>query len=77
MTIGEDRVRIKFNPSADGLVDKIKQKSAELIDLCEEGKRRDFDTTTTNPEVNRLWSLAQTHYEDAAMWGVKAATYSK
>ena len=32
-TIGEDRVRIKFNPSADGLVDKIKQKSAELIDL--------------------------------------------
>lgn len=29
MSIGEDRVRTKFNPSADGIVDKIKQKSAE------------------------------------------------
>jgi len=35
MTIGEDRVRIKFNPSADTTVDRIKQKTAELIDFCE------------------------------------------
>ena len=64
MSIGEDRVRIKFNPSADGIVDKIKQKSAELIDLCETLKTKDA----------RLAALAQTHYEDAAMWAVKAAT---
>ena len=64
MTIGEDRVRVKFNPSADGVVDQIKQKSAELIDLCETLKTKD----------PRLASLAQTHYEDAAMWAVKAAT---
>lgn len=64
MTIGEDRVRIKFNPSDDSLVNKIKQKSAELIDLCEELKGKD----------PRLAALAQTHYEDAAMWAVKAAT---
>jgi len=64
MTIGEDRVRTKFNPSADGTVDLIKQKSAELIDLCEALKSKDA----------RLASLAQTHYEDAAMWAVKAAT---
>lgn len=64
MTIGEDRVRIKFNPSANSLVDQIKQKSAELIDLCEQLKAKDA----------RLASLAQTHYEDAAMWAVKAAT---
>jgi hypothetical protein len=25
-------------------------------------------------EVKRLCALAQTHYEDAAMWAVKAAT---
>ena len=64
MTIGEDRVRTKFNPSADSLVDQIKHKSAELIDICEGLKAKDA----------RLASLAQTHYEDAAMWAVKAAT---
>ncbi len=64
MTIGEDRIRTKFNPSNDSLVDQIKQKSAELIDLCETLKAKD----------TRLASLAQTHYEDAAMWAVKAAT---
>jgi hypothetical protein len=64
MSIGEDRVRTKFNPSADTVVEQIKQKSAELIDLCETLKAKDA----------RLASLAQTHYEDAAMWAVKAAT---
>jgi len=68
MSLGEDRVRIKFNPSADGLVDRIKQKSAELIDLCE---------TELKPLDPRLAALAQTHYEDAAMWAVKAATTGK
>lgn len=65
MSLGEDRVRIKFNPSDDSLVSQIKQKSAELIDLCEEHlKHKDA----------RCASLAQTHYENAAMWAVKAAT---
>jgi hypothetical protein len=64
MTIGEDRVRTKFNPSNNTLVDQIKNKSAELIDLCEKLKEKDA----------RLASLAQTNYEDAAMWAVKAAT---
>jgi hypothetical protein len=70
MTIGEERVRTKFNPSADGLVDKIKQQTAALIDLCAE-------TEAALPETRRLWSLAMTHYEDAAMWAVKAATAEK
>jgi hypothetical protein len=63
-SIGEQRVRTTFNPSSDGVVDKIKQKSAELINLCEELKEKD----------GRLASLAQTAYEEAAMWAVKAAT---
>lgn len=63
-TIGEQRVRVSFNPSADSAVDQIKQKSAELIDLCETLKAKD----------GRLASLAQTAYEEAAMWAVKAAT---
>ncbi len=64
MSVGEDRVRTKFNPSAESLVDQIKQKSAELIDLCETLKAKD----------SRLASLAQTSFEEAAMWAVKAAT---
>jgi hypothetical protein len=76
MTIGEDRVRVKFNPSADGLVDKIKQKSAELIDLCEEMKAK-AQKAGSESETIRLCALAQTHYEDAAMWAVKAATTGK
>lgn len=63
-TIGESRVRTSFNPSANGTVDQIKQKTAELIDMCEDLKVKD----------GRLASLAQTAYEEAAMWAVKAAT---
>ena len=31
---------IKFNPSDNSLVAQIKQKSAELIDLCDNGQRQ-------------------------------------
>lgn len=63
MTKGEQRVRTKFNPGANSTVDQIKQKTAELIDLIED---HGLDP--------RLTSLAQTAYEEAAMWAVKAAT---
>ncbi len=72
MTIGEYRVRIKFNPSDNSLVSQIKQKSAELIDLCE--KHKGASASEDDREIDRLWALAQTHYEDAAMWAVKAST---
>jgi len=61
---GERRVRIMFNPSGDGVVHEIKTKAAELINLCETLKGKD----------PRCAALAQTHFEDAAMWAVKAAT---
>jgi hypothetical protein len=66
MTVGENRVRFNptFNPSVSRVVDQIRQKTAELIDICEGLKAQDA----------RLASLAQTHYEDAAMWAEKAAT---
>ena len=69
MAIGEDRVRVSFNPSQDSFVDRLKAKSAELINDCANG----FDETT-NPETRRLWSLAMTAIEEGAMWAVKAAT---
>lgn len=64
LSIGEGRVRTQFNPSNNSTVDQIKQKTAELINLVEDLKQKD----------GRLASLAQTAYEEAAMWAVKAAT---
>lgn len=63
-TLGEARVRTDFNVTGSTVVDVIKQKSAELINLCESLKEKD----------GRLASLAQTSFEEAAMWAVKAAT---
>jgi hypothetical protein len=67
--VGERRVRLKFNPSGDALVEKIKQKSADLINICAEANEPVHEA-----ETKRLWALAQTAYEEAAMWAVKAAT---
>lgn len=63
-TLGESRVRTDFNMSNLDLVTELKQKTAELINLCEKLKGQE----------GRLASLAQTTYEEAAMWAVKAAT---
>jgi hypothetical protein len=65
MSVGEQRVRVSFNPSAIDDVDLLKQK--ELIDLCERLKGRN----------GRLAALAQTAFEEGAMWAVKAATAEK
>jgi len=67
MTLGEQRVRVEFNASENRTVDWIKEKTAHLIDACEDLKARD----------PRLAALAQTAYEEAAMWAVKAATTPK
>jgi hypothetical protein len=67
MTKGEYRVGIAFNPSNNGIVDQIKQKAAELIDLVDA-----IDVTVG--EQPRLQALAMTAFEDGAMWAVKAAT---
>ena len=64
MSIGEDRVRVFFVPGGNSLVEELKAKTAELIDLCESIK----------PIGDRELDLAQTAYEEACMWAVKAAT---
>ena len=63
-SLGLRRVRHAFNPGGNDLVSEIKVKTAELIDLIETHKAKD----------SRLAALAQTHYEDAAMWAVKLVT---
>lgn len=71
LTLGESRVRTAFNPSTKNLVDEIKQKSANLINLVE---TITGDFTHAEPEQIRLMRLAQTAYEEGCMWAVKAAT---
>lgn len=71
MTLGQKRVKAKlsveFNPEKNEMVDLIKNKSAELIDLCQEMTEIGLES-----ERNRLIELAQTKYEEAAMFAVKA-----
>lgn len=68
LTLGESRVRTKFNPSAGDDIDEIKQAAAKLIDLIDAVPDGDVY------ETKRLKSLGMTAVEEAAMWGVKAAT---
>lgn len=67
MSLGTQRVRTSFNPSSDNEVDAIKNKTADLIDHVDSLKSLD----------PRLAALAQTAYEEAAMWAVKLATTQK
>lgn len=69
MSIGEGRVRVKFNPSANGLVDQIKQKSAELINLV-----ATMEEAAKSTEQARCATFASKAFEEGAMWAVKAAT---
>lgn len=69
LTLGEQRVRLSFNPTENPKVDEIKARAAELIDLLE--GMRDPEPRS---EKNRCISVAQTEIETAAMYGVKAAT---
>lgn len=64
MTIGEQRVRVEFNPDQNDTVSQIKQKTADLINLIDSLKEKD-------PE---LANIAMRTYENAAMWAVKLAT---
>jgi hypothetical protein len=73
-SLGEARVRTSFNPSQTDVVAKIKQGSAELINMCESLREIGTQADKSYSELNRLVSLAQDAYEEAAMWAVKAAT---
>ncbi|GAB3024586.1 hypothetical protein GCM10027051_31580 [Niabella terrae] len=82
-SLGQMRVRTTFNPSADSVVDQIKNDTAALIDKLQ-AIRNDEASKTYNQspaqfqalsgEKLRLIALAQTALEEAAMWAVKAVT---
>jgi hypothetical protein len=74
-TLGQQRVRADFNPLKDELVDQIKNKSAELIDLIEKLRTQDLHGKATDilsGEKARVISIAQTEIETGCMYAVKA-----
>jgi len=68
MSIGDYRVGTDCNPSQNAEIDQVKGVTATLISNLEESR-------TVDPEINRLISLAQTKYEEAVMFAVKALAY--
>lgn len=74
-TLGQKRVKAEFNPAKNDLVDQIKNKSAELIDLIETMRTSDLKgspSDISSGERLRLISIAQTDIETACMYAVKA-----
>ena len=67
-TKGEYRIKSAYHPNPGPIIDVIKDKAAELIDLIE------TIDSEAQMERTRLKALAQTAVEEAAMWAVKAAT---
>lgn len=68
-TLGEYRMRMSFNPSGNQLVESLKRRAADFIDLCELAKQN-----SGNPLA---LTIAQTEMETAAMYAVKGATTPK
>lgn len=72
-TLGQKRVKAEFNPAKNDLVDQIKNKAAELIDLIELMRENGtLEGIKVSSEKHRLISIAQTEIETACMYGVKA-----
>jgi hypothetical protein len=74
-TLGDYRVGVTFNPGGSAHVDEIKRRTADLIDYINAILKPEDEGT--RHEVSRLMALASTHYENAAMWAVKAVTKPK
>lgn len=76
-TLGQRRVRLNFNPSKIDTVHEIKVKAAELIDLIDGIQPLEADLGANASDFHRCKAKAMTDVETAAMFAVKAATYSK
>lgn len=63
-TLGEQRVQRNFNPTANPIVENLKQRYAEMIDTLEEMKADGKDP--------RCISIAQTELETSCMYAVKS-----
>ncbi len=72
LTFGQKAVGLTFNPGGNPVVNDIKQKYADIIDILND-KRAE---PTCSPEAKRHYSVAITDAETAQMRAVKAITWS-
>lgn len=73
LTYGEKAVGLKFNPSNDDDVTKIKQAFAYAIDLIQAERAKD----ATPSEKGAMLTLAIREAQSAQMWAVKAVTWEE
>lgn len=83
-TLGQKRVRLESKQLTEhelNLINSIKEKTAELIDLLQSVRNDEVsETYEKTPEHKedlsgerlRVISMAQTKYEEACMWAVKS-----
>jgi hypothetical protein len=71
-SLGAQRVRMDFNPTKNNDVHVIKSMTGALINICSELDKKGGKESV---EKRRLIALANTAYEEAAMWAIKAATF--
>ena len=69
-TFGQKAVGLSFNPSGDDAVAECKSIFAIAIDQLNH-----LRSTSEDPEVKRLASIAITEAQGAQMWAVKAITW--
>jgi hypothetical protein len=74
LTYGEKAVGLRFNPSGDNAVDKVKKLYAEIIDIMNDFKSVEAVNMSTG-EHKRLASISITEAQTAQMWAVKALTW--
>lgn len=63
-TLGQQRVQRNFNPTANPIIETLKQNYADLIDTLEQMK--------ANGKNARCISIAQTELETSCMYAVKS-----
>ena len=71
LTFGEKAVGLTFNPSNDDAVAQCKAAFAIVINQMNDLRY----STSSNPEIARMCSIAITEAQTAQMWAVKAITW--
>lgn len=71
LTFGERACGVSFNPGGDATVTIIKEQFAQVVDTL-----NNYRTSSDDPEVNRMLSVAITETQTAQMWAVKAVTWN-
>jgi len=71
LTFGQKAMGVKFNPSGDEKVARLKELFAEVADILNDDRGDNRD------ERARLASVVITEAQTAQIWAVKAVTYER